>query len=216
MVFTSPEAPSSVLKANPLPLGSRRVFLLPFSLGFDPVLEDSRVTSLFIRFLGLPYVYLRLLAAIGASFGVVKEIPPILGLPSSAAEAISSDGVSRVRVLVSDPNIADDHIMPQRPNGSFFRQRVEITRWQDQCGICRCFGHFARDCPKKTKRPKASGQALAPISRPGAPLVARPVHRWVPIRVAPPLHAHQEGPQPSSSNNPAGLGNPGVSGAAVV
>lgn len=45
----------------------------------------------------------------------------MLGLPSSSAKAVSSNGVHRVRVLISDPVNVDDHVMLQRHNGSFFR-----------------------------------------------------------------------------------------------
>lgn len=43
--------------------------------------------------------------------------PPMLGLPSSTAEAVSSDGVLRVRILITDSHCIDDHVMLQRPDG---------------------------------------------------------------------------------------------------
>lgn len=64
MVFIDPKAMSSMLKANPLPLGHKIIFLMPFSLDFDPVVEDSQVSSIFIRFPLLPQVY-QLLDTIG-------------------------------------------------------------------------------------------------------------------------------------------------------
>ena len=131
MIFTIAEAMSSVLKANPLPLGHMMIFLMPFSLGFDPVVEDSRVSSVLIKFPDLPQVFLRLLAMIGAAFGMVTKIPLMLGLPSSAEEGVSSNGVPRVRVLVTVPHCIDDHVMLQRPDGTFFKQRVEVAGHQD-------------------------------------------------------------------------------------
>ena len=50
---------------------------------------------------------------IGATFWLVTEIPPMPGLPSYAAEAVSSNGVPKVRVLVSGLDIVDDHGMLQ-------------------------------------------------------------------------------------------------------
>ena len=54
VVFIDSEATRSMLKASPLPLGYMMIFLMLFSLGFDPIVEDNYVTSIFIRFLDLP------------------------------------------------------------------------------------------------------------------------------------------------------------------
>ena len=45
----------------------------------------------------------------------------MLGLRSFATEVVSSDGVPRFRVLVSDLDIFDDHVILQQPDGSFFK-----------------------------------------------------------------------------------------------
>ena len=60
VVFTDLEAVSFMLKASPLQL--EHWILMPFSLGFDPMLEDRCVTYLFIIFLGLSQIYHQLLA----------------------------------------------------------------------------------------------------------------------------------------------------------
>ena len=57
VVLTDPEATSFALKANPLPLGDRMIFFMPFYSSFDPLVEDSCLSSVFINFPSLHQVF---------------------------------------------------------------------------------------------------------------------------------------------------------------
>lgn len=118
LLIPRPRAPCS--KPALCPMGHKMIFLIPFSLGFDPMLEDRCVTSLFIRFPSLPQVYHWFLATIGAAFGLVSQrSPPCLAyLPHLQRQLAQMGCLGLVGSLF---HIVDDNVMLQWPDGSFFR-----------------------------------------------------------------------------------------------